>query len=115
MREKTVDFPEALEMLSDGTPTILIPCFLTTNQEDYKDEVIRRAKQLLKKPEACRIYLIFQEGISKQKTRSVWDVLIERAAKENLQGDNLKIYSFGNIPTDLLLELCDSVKNVEVV
>lgn len=102
---------EAIDALDDDVKTIVVPFFLITPREKFIKEVIRCAKQELKTSEPSRIYLFFQEGITKKKARMIWDTICARAKTvlkdENMQSDRCKVYSFGNVPTDLIMIFLD--------
>lgn len=100
-------------LLKDGVPTVLIPCFLTTPLEAYIEAVLEKCEIQINLPGYSRIYLLFQEGISKKKTASVWMRLRQRG--QTLQhSDNVQVFSFGNVPTDILSELCGMANATEI-
>ena len=116
---KALTIIEALEsMRKDGIPTVVIPLFLTTNRAKYIKEVIHRCKQVLKGTEYTRIYLMMEEGVSERRAKRIWeDVQRKGSTLENVDNvDRLQVYSFGNVPTDILIMLFEDKKiNIEIV
>lgn len=107
---------EAIEALDEGIPTVVIPCFLTTNRKQYVREVIRYCKQELNTSKLTRIYLFFQEGISQKNARRTWDEICKRGeALPDHNTDRLHVHSFGNVPTDILLAFIEETPHIEIV
>ena len=116
---RTVSLLEAIEILSDDVPTVILPFFLTTPKQSFMDEVLRRIKKGAKTSTLSRIYLIYQEGVSEMKARFIWDELQDRASAEgvleNIDADSLEIYSFSNVPIDILKIVLEQTPHTEVV
>ena len=114
---KALTLTEAVELMIEGkTSIIAIPLFLTTDTEKFKEAVINRCKQALKTPELTRVFLFMQEGISNKKARRIWaEVQRQDETLENEDyTDRLQVYSFGNVPTDIIRAIFKN-SNIEIV
>ena len=112
---KPIHFDKALEMLDEGIPTLIIPFFLTTSRDTFITEVVKEVtKQVSKKP-LSRIYLVFVAGVSKRKALGIWTEIIQRAdsAVNITQGERLEVYSFSNIPFEVLEAILTTAYNLE--
>lgn len=102
---------EAVDALEDDVHTIIIPFFNATPREKFIKGVIRCVKQELKAPDPSRVYLFFQEGVTKKKTTMIWDTICARAkialTDEEQKSEQCKVYSFGNVPTRLIMVFLD--------
>ena len=113
-----IDFRTAVQMLNEGVPTVLIPCFTATPRAIFVKEVIARVTSGLKAPEPSRIYLIFQEGITKKQVLRVMGKvksLAERKlAREEMESDYVHLYVFGNIPLEVIQHVMAKVSDTEI-
>ena len=108
---------EAIEKLSEGIPTTIMLCFIATPREKFINEVIERVKTKIGDPEFSRMYLMFQQGISKKKSKEVWEECARRASTEiDIEAvSSLNVHSFGNVPTEIMLEFLEKTDALEVV
>lgn len=111
------NFAEALEdIIENNLPSIVVPYFITTNREKYIKAVLKLCRRELMKPdEHVRMFLLYQEGVTKRESRSIWDEIISRANNlPNMDKDNnLNVYSFGNVHTDIINAFIDNAATVE--
>ena len=114
---KFLTFEEAIEMLDEGIPTVIIPCFLSTNRSQYIREVLKRCQHELETPELSRIYLLFQEGISRKSAHRCWEQIIKKGqhSLKSMDLARLQVHSFGNIPTEILRMFIEETPQIEVV
>ena len=116
---RTVSLLEAIEILSDDVPTVILPFFLTTPKQKFMDEVLRRIKEAGKTPTFSRIYLVYQEGVSEEKASRIWDELQDRSSAEKVLEDidpgSLEIYSLSNVPIDTIRVVLEQTPHTEVV
>ena len=112
-----MDFETFMGRLTDGTQTTIIPFFMTTPRETFIKEVIRRIKRAMKRDEPHRVFLLFQEGISLKKTKSVWDELCARGDKvlDTPESDAISLELVRDMPTEFLYNILASMKTIDYV
>jgi len=112
-----IGLEEAIDMLSDGVDTYIIPCFMVTPREAYIKEVLKWCEQELAKVELSRIYMFIQEGITEKKSNSIWRDCQKRGATlENIdKPERLQVFCFSNIPTEIIQAFMNNAPHIEIV
>ena len=108
---------QAIETLDDGIPTVIIPCFISTDKEKFVDEVIKKCISELDKPDLSRIYIFYQQGITAKSSRKLWNKIKEKGEDDIFdlyRYDRLRVYSFGNVP-DFIIQAFFESSNIEIV
>lgn len=111
---KTPTIDQAMDALDDGIQTFIVPYFLIENRKKFVTAVIKLLRRELETPHLSRIFLLFQEGVSKRKAFSIWNELQNRAdralkaAGETPDGNRVSIYSFGNVSTGRIMAFMDT-------
>lgn len=116
--DRPLTLEEAIETMLEGEgQTILIPCFLVTPRKKFVAGVLQKCRQALRKPGFTRIYILFQQGISEKKGRGIWNEICRRGKKmpNAHMTDRLAVYSFGNVPNDILFRMMDMAGREEYI
>ena len=100
--EGKVTLMDAWKMMAEPGNTAILPYLLgQTKTKVYEDSVIKVLRKELNTPEFTRIYLFFQQGVTKRKTMRIWNELQRRAASLDLNAKAVQICAFGNVPLDV--------------
>ena len=115
--EQTMTVEEFMDRLTDGTTTTIVPFFMTTPREKFVKEVVSRVERAMKRDEAHRVFILFQEGVSMKKARSVYNQICARgnAELDTPTSDDISLEIVRDIPLEFLQGLLGAMVTIDYV